>query len=150
MKTWFHPEVVNVMRGRAEASCLLPFEGVLATSLGFGLAGTFGVPALSVTYTGATDRLTLEWSQLLPDGLGLAIVGTEAHLLPFHGGYLVPSIDLLTLTQADDSGRAAIDTTVDGSYPEGLSWFVQGWFLDAGGRAGCSASEGLAVEIIRP
>jgi len=63
--------------------------------------------------------------------------------LPFKGGVLVPSPDLVGAIVLDDSGGRQIDFRWPQGVPSGMSMIWQVWVADASGPAGFAATNAL-------
>jgi hypothetical protein len=147
--TYFHPTVIAVMRDEVENSCLTPFEGVLTQDLGNDLMGSNGLPKLDMDYTDGPDTIDVSITKAPRFQQGF-LVGSAATLyLPFQGGVLVPSPDLLSIITASGFGTASFSVPVTLSFPTGAIFYSQVWFLDPMG-SGWAASQGLKIELIRP
>jgi hypothetical protein len=114
-------------------------------SVGSALAGTAGLPTL--TGSGlllSGDAVTLSLASARPNASSWLIVGFSAANLPFKGGVLVPSPDLV-LGPFPTSGAGQL--VLPGTWPTGLPglltfWF-QSWIQDPVGPVGFAASNGV-------
>ncbi len=112
--------------------------------LGFGLAGSDGVPELSGTGTlavGTPVSFTLEHA--LPASTTSLVVGLAAAYVPFKGGTLVPNPDVLVLGLPTGSGTLVLPGTWPSGLPSGLQLYFQHWIVDPAGPKGLAASNGL-------
>jgi len=115
------------------------------TTLGGGLAGSAGVPALSVKgelVIGQSVTVALSGAaSFAPTWL---ILGLSVANQPFKGGTLVPE-PLLGLggLATGAAGKLQLSGTLDGSVPSGTTVVMQAWMLDAGGPQGAAASNGV-------
>jgi hypothetical protein len=114
------------------------------TDLGSALAGVSGEPELkgtSLLYPHFPFELLL--SEAAPSAPVALIVGFSELNLPFKGGVLVPSPDLIVAGLGTSSnGVLELDAGWPGT-PSGLSFHVQAWIVDAAGPAGFAASNAL-------
>ena len=117
------------------------------TDLRAGLAGATGVPELSGTGNAEPGTLI---SVVLTDGLpsattflvfGLAEIG-----VPFKGGTLVPSPDIVATLATSSSGGFILPALWPANAPSGVAIYMQAWIQDGAGPAGFAASNGLAME----
>jgi hypothetical protein len=125
----------------------LPFSPWI--NLGKGLAGSAGVPLLAgegELVPGAAISVSLAHEP--PGGLAFLILGGTAVNLPFKGGTLVPSVDLLLSLLTDANGFSVLPAPWPAGLPAGLLTWAQAWCHDAGAVAGFSASN--ALEIAAP
>ena len=113
--------------------------------LGHGLAGTHPSPRLSGTGTLlGGDAVQLDVTEALASAPAILIVGFSQVVLPFKGGVLVPTPNVLfpgLLTGA--GGAIHLAATWPGGVPAGAEIFLQTWILDAGGPHGFSATNAL-------
>lgn len=114
------------------------------TTLGGGIAGSAGVPALAGagTFTaGNVVRLTTTGG--LPNGIGLLIVGQSALNVPVFGGTLVPSLDFTDVVLLDGAGGSEWSLP----WPAGVAAGTQLWWqvgvVDPGAAFGIAATNGL-------
>ena len=113
-------------------------------SMGFGLAGTNGVPRLApVGLVVGDEAVTLSITDALPNTIGYHILGTSALFTPLLGGTLVPSTDSLILVTTDAMGEVHTSIPVPSTLPPGLTVYAQSWFLDPAGPRSASATEGF-------
>jgi len=146
--TLFHPQSVADMRAYAASSCLLPFKGVLVQDLGYALAGAGPAPTMTVTFTATPDTLHLDSAGAGPLSPGMLFVSMNLVLMPFKGGTLVPSPQMLVPVVATLAGKAEVPLLADGSLPTGLQLYAQAWFKQ--GLSLYAATNGVAFEIITP
>ena len=146
--TYFHPQSVADMRALAEGGCLQPFEGVLATNLGFAKAGVGGTPALSVSYTKAPSLLHLDSTGVPPFKPGAIFLSLAQALTPFKGGILVPFPQFQIFVMSSPAGVLPLALPVSFSFPTGVTLYVQEWFKDTG--PGYAATNGVRFELIKP
>ncbi|MHC5210662.1 MAG: agmatine deiminase family protein [Planctomycetota bacterium] len=114
--------------------------------LGLGLGGGAGVPVLEGTgllSAGSTLSLQLEnAASLAPATL---VIGVSAAYLPFKGGTMVPSPDLLvTGLSTDAGGELALAGTLPGGLPAATPIVMQLWIQDGGAPVGWAASNGVS------
>jgi len=149
MTTFFHPQSVADMRAYTTSSCLTPFQGVLnASSYGAGLAGSNGVPQLSVGFQASpTEQLVLSATQAPVSQLGVLLVGESSISLPFLGGTLVTSAEYGFVFSSTASGTASVSIPVGGlAFAAGLTLFAQGWWIN--NATTFASSAGLSFELI--
>lgn len=115
------------------------------TDLGYGLAGSNGIPVLAGAGTlvpGSAGSLVL--TDANPNKLAVLFVGPVGAPAPFKGGALVPVPPLYTLTLGTDAtGAIVLPWTSWYGGPPGLTWFFQYGVADAAGPAGASLSNAL-------
>jgi len=118
------------------------------TDLGGGLAGTGGVPLL--VGTGPLTALSansVELSNALPGSTTNLVLGFGVLNLPFKGGTMVPTIDLLFLgLPVSGAGQNSIPFVWPAGIPAGTSVYLQHWVADGGAPVGFAASNGLDAE----
>jgi len=115
-------------------------------SLGGGLTGSFGVPFLwgaGALKSDAPVNVMLSGAQ--PGAAGSLVIGATTLTVPFHGGVLVPSPDVIVPIVPDDGGNwsSTFRWPVGASEPLTL----QAWFPDAGSLSGFSASNALQAGL---
>ncbi|MHC5212718.1 MAG: hypothetical protein ACYTG2_18560, partial [Planctomycetota bacterium] len=119
-------------------------------NLGYGLAGSSGVPSLGAGISGspfATTFVSVGMSGALPISTATLVISLGEIDLPFKGGMLVPSPDLLLHGLLTDSGG---NLSLSGwlptpSIPPGSTFYFQYWIADAAGPFGLSASNGFSI-----
>ena len=112
--------------------------------LGFGLAGTHGVPSL--TGTGALENgstVTLSMSGALENSMALIVVGASRIDFPFKGGTFVPSLDFFTFAPTGPTGSLGLSGPWPEGITKGLSFFFQVWIEDANAVQGFSVTNAL-------
>ena len=118
------------------------------TFLGHALAGAGAAPSLVGTGTlvgGAP--LTLALSGAATSAPTWLVLGTGQLLLPFKGGVMVPTIDMLVgPIGSGPAGGWAFNASWPAGLPPGFVVRLQTWIADAGGPAGFAASNGLAAQ----
>jgi FG-GAP repeat len=113
-----------------------------------GLAGYAGVPTLTadgVPSAGIQVALTLDAAAAgAPVRLfaGLSKLGA-----PFHGGILVPAIDVVVPGVTDETGSVSWSGTWPAGLPAGSELFFQCWILDAAAPKGLAASHALKATL---
>ena len=114
-------------------------------TLGHPLAGSQGLAELTGVGTLADGSpVELHLDEARRDAAALLVAGAAPALLPFSGGVLVPTVDLvLGPVPLDEHG----DVSIAGSWPVGLPAgtpvFLQAWWPDRAGAQGWAASNGL-------
>jgi hypothetical protein len=113
----------------------------------FALAGSHGDPEfLAWGWLKPGQTATLSVARAKPLAQAALFVGLSQALLPFKGGTMVPSIDLLLPAFVTDSkGQLELDLLWPASVPSGLSFSMQWWFADASGPSGFTASNALTA-----
>ena len=114
------------------------------TSLGGGLAGVLGVPVLEgdgALVAGSAVHLALAGAA--PSRIGAHVLGLTRVDLPFGGGTIVPSLDVLVPFATGADGRALTSVPVPPSFPSGLQLWAQSWLLDAAAPRRYAASNAL-------
>jgi hypothetical protein len=114
--------------------------------LGLALAGATGDPVLSGAgpLTGSTS-LVIVLANALPLTSVNLVLGFSNLNLPFKGGVLVPSPDILFFgLPVDQNGTFALSDTWPAGIPAGLPSYFQYWISDPVGPKGFSTSNGLS------
>jgi hypothetical protein len=124
---------------------------LLVPDLGNALAGTFGPPSLVVE--SSLHRKTpfvLSISGAAHSTPVLLVLGGRQALLPFKGGVLVPSPDLVLASGlvTDASGAMTVQATITWVLPTGTTIYLQAWLPDPGGPNGFAATN--AVVMVAP
>jgi len=144
----FDSRVATTIRNAVLRSCLKQFDGVLTADLGFALTGSNGTPAQSITFVKPAVRVAV--TSAPKNRPGLVVIGARQAPMPFLGGTLVPSPDIAAPIVADANGDVATLFPAPGSFPTGVTVYVQSWFLDPAGPKGFAATNATRVELIRP
>lgn len=114
--------------------------------LGGALAGAAGEPALTgdgELSVGLPMSITV--ASALPGAPLTLVVGFSQLGLPFKGGTLVPSVDLLVSGLATGpSGTLTLGASWPAGVPAGFTFLVQGWLVDPAGPQGLAATNGLS------
>ncbi|MFT7463000.1 MAG: hypothetical protein ACI9EF_001342 [Pseudohongiellaceae bacterium] len=115
--------------------------------LGNGLAGTTGVPLLDGRGPLLGDTfVALDLSGALPSAGATLVAGLSALNLPFKGGVLVPSPDVLFVGLVTDGlGDIHLVGSWPPGIPPGVSSIFQYWIGDPGATVSFSASNGVAA-----
>ncbi len=112
--------------------------------LGLGLGGSAGLPRLVGEGTlAAGDPVTLTADQLLPASTAFLVVGVGNLSLPFKGGTLVPTPDVV-LALPTLAGELSVSAPWPPGVPPGFTKHVQVWVDDPAGPFGFAASNGVA------
>ncbi len=120
----------------------LPWE-----HLGHALSGTQGKPVLRAEGPlVAGEPVTLHVAQALASTTTWMVVGLAAIELPFKGGVMVPSVDVLLPFATDAAGKLVLTGPWPAGVPAGFASYFQAWTSDAGGPAGWSATNALLAE----
>ncbi|HTE05170.1 MAG TPA: hypothetical protein VK824_03160 [Planctomycetota bacterium] len=117
-------------------------------ALGGALAGSAGLPSLAglgVLQPGQPMGLALQGAA--PGAATALIVGTGTANLPFKGGVLVPTPDVIVQGLATDG---AGELNLSATWPAGITVpvIIQAWIADAGGVQGFSASNAVTTVVI--
>jgi hypothetical protein len=120
---------------------LAPFENIA-----YGLQGSDNMPpyfAASGSLV-AGEPAALSLSRALPGAAAYLVLGLSELGLPFKGGVLCPSPDLLfpALT-VDALGTASVEAPFPAGAPSGASLIMQWWIVDPAGPKGFAASNCL-------
>ena len=115
------------------------------TDLGNGLAGTGGlVPVLTGSGALICEDLTLySLSDALPGALCYYVLGISTLNLPFKGGVIVPTLDIIIPLIVPPSGEIVFGFPWPVGIPPGVSLYYQYWIRDPGGVFGFAVSNGL-------
>jgi len=120
-------------------------EGVW-TDLGQGLAGTAGVPLL--TGSGALIvglPVTLTLTDARTNSISALVIGITNISVPFKGGTLVPSADVLVQgLPTGPAGSIVLSGNWPPGIPSGISSYFQHWIVDPAGSQNLAASNGLS------
>jgi len=115
------------------------------TDLGQALPGTNGPPHLAATGSlVASSPVSLKLTRALGQTPALLVLGAQNASVPFGGGILVPSPDIVSppvMTTA--AGKIAIDATVPNGLVLGVDLHLQWWITDPINPGGYSASNAL-------
>ncbi len=119
------------------------------TDLGGALAGQAGVPVLAATGTLCPgDDVTFSLTNARASTTAALVIGVTNLSIPFKGGTLVPSADVIFFGLPVSAGGTLI---VGGAWLEdsiaGLTLYWQYWITDAVGPFGFSASNGLSSTV---
>ncbi len=117
------------------------------TDLAQGLAGAGGVPVLSGAGTlTSTCDLQLQLRDAAPDAPTFLVAGFSEVSVPFKGGVLVPSVDVvLGGLLTDTVGDLLFLDALPAGLPAGTTLVFQHWLVDASGPSGFTASNGLSA-----
>jgi hypothetical protein len=119
----------------------LRLRGTGLVSLGNALPGAGGAPELSVRTTFQAPTLfTLDLRQGASTTAGLHAIGFQQALVPFAGGLLVPTPDLLVAFATDAAGEAQLPLTWPSFLPPGFEVYAQSWLADPSGPQQLTAS----------
>ncbi|GEM_PF-3590382 len=91
----------------------------------------------------AGGALTLTLTDAAPASPAWLVLGVNELCVPFKGGTLVPSPDLLLPLTTGSAGEFNLPTTWPAGVPAGLSVYLQAWIPSAAGPSGFVASNGL-------
>ena len=106
----------------------------------------FGAPRLTGTgalVQGTTTSFTLANGN--PGAQALLILGLSSAYVPFGGGILVPSPDILLPFTVDPFGGQTFVANWPAGLPHGSNLYLHAWIVDPAGPAGWSASNALQV-----
>jgi hypothetical protein len=115
------------------------------TSVGGGVAGTMGLPALAGS--GALfggDSINLSLSNAKPNATMSLLIGFVQLGAPFKGGTMVPNPNLMIFgLPTGPAGALTLHGTWSSGLPAGVSLYFQEWISDSAGPAGFAATNGL-------
>ena len=116
------------------------------SDLGYGLAGSRGISALTATGALAPGQaVELQLTGAPPTTPGFMIVGSSPLLVPFLGGTLVPAGDLLVRPFATDAGgKWSVNATWPSGPPVFHGVYVQAWMVASGRVSASNALVGVA------
>ena len=116
--------------------------------LGQGLAGTSGEPRLvgEGALKGDTEiRLTV--TRAAPNAIAAGFMGGTLAALPFHGGTLVPTPEVVAWPAlTDGAGFLELKGHWPVGLPSGLPFWFQVWLFDPTGPEGYAATNALTIE----
>lgn len=113
---------------------------------GFALAGTSGEPRLRGNGSlVAGDPWKLELDNARPQASVLLVLGLTSVHLPFLGGTLVPSPDIVCGLATDAGGGLVLGGVAPAGILPGVSLYFQCWIDDPAGPQGAAASNAVAV-----
>jgi hypothetical protein len=113
---------------------------------GNSLDGTLPAPVLrgdGALLPGSPTQVFLKKG--MPSAMTALVAGASRVDLPFLGGVMVPSMDVIVWGQTDSMGGAVLSTDWPELLPSGTQVFFQQWVLDVGAPFGASASNGLSA-----
>jgi hypothetical protein len=118
--------------------------------LGNALAGASGTPALTGTGIVQPGQLVgLSLTDAAPSAPAALFLGFSPAYVPFKGGVLVPSPDLIiTGLSTSPTGSLLLNSTLPPNTPVGFAFLAQFWVVDAGGPAGFSASNAMVAAVL--
>ncbi len=113
--------------------------------LGGALAGTHGLPKLLGKGLLLSDgEVSFVLAEALENAPIILIVGLSAVSVPFKGGLLVPSPDLLLFGMlTDGNGSAILGATLPPGLPSGMQLVLQEWIQDPAAVSGYAATPGI-------
>ncbi len=114
--------------------------------LGAELAGTHGKPCLTGDgdlLAGSTTELAL--ANALENALSGLFIGFREAQLPFAGGRLVPSPDLLLLLPTGPLGQWTAAGPFPAGVPPGFEFFVHVWIQGPAGPFGLAGSNAVSA-----
>jgi DNA-binding beta-propeller fold protein YncE len=114
-------------------------------NLGLALAGTHGEPIATGSGTlAAGSLLALTLQDARANSAASLIVGSSAVNLPFKGGTLVPSFDLLVAgLNTGGAGQVLLAAPMPAGLPSGFGLWFQWWISDPAGPKGFASSNAL-------
>lgn len=119
------------------------------SDLGNGLAGISGIPALTgVSTLVEGEAIAFDLSNARQNATAVFISGSSELSVPFKGGTLVPSVELLVIAMTDGNGDLVLAGSVPPGLPPSTEVYAQFWISDAAGPLGYSASN--AVRGVTP
>jgi arylsulfatase A-like enzyme len=121
-----------------------PVLGNTWFDVGYGLAGTHGVPELSASGELAPgEEISVQLCGALENTLTNLFVGFSFIVAPFKGGTLVPMPDITLALATDAYGCLEINSSWPPGVPPETTLYWQFWLGDPAGTAGVAASNGL-------
>jgi hypothetical protein len=118
-------------------------------TLGAPLTGSLGPPLLVATGAlGAGQPVSFLLSNAPPLAGVVRIIGFANISIPFKGGVMVPSPDVLLPLGTDAAGALAVSAVWPAGVPAGLPLLVQDWIGDASGPAGLTATQGVMATTV--
>jgi hypothetical protein len=118
-------------------------------NLGFALPGLHGAPIATGSGTllpGST--LTLVLNNARENAVAHLVVGTSAINVPFKGGTMVPSFDLLIAGLATGpAGKISLAGPLPAGLPSGLTLYFQWWIADPAAVKLFAASNALVATV---
>jgi len=123
----------------------LTIEATQWLNIGNGLAGTLGEPVLAGDGPlAANTPMSVTMSNGRPNAMMVLIAGFAEADLPFKGGTLVPSPDVLVPgLPTGPGGTLTLGATWPPGVPAGFAIYLQGWITDPAGPHGFAATNGL-------
>jgi hypothetical protein len=114
--------------------------------LGPGTAGSAGVPVMAGEGTlEAGDGVSLSLTSAAASATAWLVLGLTELSLPFKGGVMVPTPDIILGYSTDGAGLFDLVTVWPAGVPAGTETWAQFWIADAQGPAGFAASNGLKL-----
>lgn len=115
-------------------------------NLGFAKPGSSGTPALfGVGAPAPGSSVTLAVANAAAAAPLWLVVGGARLDLPFLGGVLVPSPQVVLPLATDAGGGLALPVAWPAGVPAGTAIYLQAWIADGGAAQGTSATNGLSV-----
>jgi len=148
MTLMFHPRVVTVIKREVSRSCLKKFDGVIAKNLGHALLGSNGIPTQDLSYSSPT--LTIDVEKAPKSQPGFLFFGLIRIDFPLAGGTIVPNPRAALALISDPLGKFQLSAPIVPSFPGGLTFYLQTWFLDPTGPNPLAATNATHVELIKP
>ena len=134
--TYYKPDTVAVLRNLGAEPTWASLEGAIP-----GSGAPLALEGSGSLLAGSTAELRLTGGQAF--ATATLVVGFAELSVPFKGGLLVPTPDLLLSVPLDATGALGLQTTWPAGVPAGSAIFWQGWQADAGAPLGLAASNGL-------
>lgn len=115
--------------------------------VGYALGGNLGEPEFFAWgWLKPGKPVTFSVARAKPLAPAALFAGLSQAMLPFKGGTLVPSIDvLLPMFVTDSKGRIELGLPWPAGVPSGIELTLQWWFADATGPKGFTASNALSA-----
>ena len=149
----FHSVEFHETEGKAEDQVIIfgdRFSFALAddpwTDLGHALAGTGGTPLLVGTGS-LTEGTPVQLALTNAPGSSWSwfILGFGTMNLPFYGGTMVPTLDLVVPLLTSPAGELAVGGTWPAAVPAGIDMIFQEWIESATGPFGFVASNAVGA-----
>ncbi len=138
----------NLDEVRCSQGALTPGQFLVKTfnDLGYGLAGTHGIPQLGGTGTLLPgDPVTLTLGGARENTTAYFVLGTSAIYAPQKGGIFVPYPTLVMPLPTGTNGALVINSTWPAGVPSGFTMYLQYWIVDPIGIAGYAASNAVSA-----
>jgi hypothetical protein len=122
------------------------------TNAGGGLAGSHGKPALAGGgHVSGGSPVQLSLQAALPLAPATLVIGFQKLNVPFKGGLLMPSADVVVPgLVVSPGGGVQLAGLWPSGLPVGFTAWMQAWIKDPAGPKGYAASNGVAAKVLGP